>query len=530
MGMIRLLPSLFQERKNMPNNNQIKTKILLVDDDQILLNDIQKMVDWGSHGFEVAGKALNGKSAWNMIKNTNPQIVIADIRMPIMDGLELAKMIADANLPIRILLLTSYKDFDYARKALRYGVSSYFLKNDLTSELLLNEIKKLRIELCDADRILVEYKSGILRKYLIENKLQPEDKRKLQGLYLHLLVDMKPTLNNILKNTITFPYDRISLGSVFSNKFYVHGCYRISDFQVLIQVNQREPGNDVRFETLRYEARKMLQASGEENFHANILIDTSRRNPFDFLKEYRSLYIGGNSYYFHQEDLIILLDEVVENQIREVEELNFHKFFALFEERETRLFFEEMIKIKRIIFEDYNRNALIQFVLQSYQYLRNYYDEYPEAVLAIPADYYHAEDLFGWVYTSFQNVFDYQGKQCAKAYTKSVRDTIKYIEKNYMMKDLTIKKISQAVYMSEGRLSVLFRQDTNMTILGFITDLRMKKAQNLLRETNYKIYHIADMVGFSSSQYFSQVFFNYTGQKPIDYRNHKQNSEQVLFS
>jgi YesN/AraC family two-component response regulator len=525
MGVIRLLPSLFQKRKDILNSNQIKTKILLVDDDQILLNDIQKMVDWVSHGFEIIGKALNGKSAWNMIKNANPQIVIADIRMPIMDGLELAKMIAEANLPIRIVLLTSYKDFDYARKALKYGVSSYFLKNDLTAELLVDEIKKLKMELRDADRILAEYKNGILRQYLIENKLQPEDKHRFQGLYFHMLVDMKPTLLNILENAVVFPYDRINLESVFSDKFYVHGCYRIGDFQVLVQVSQREAGSDVRFETLRYEARKMLQSSGEKRFHANILIDTSRRSPFDFLKEYKSFYLSGNSYYFHQEDSIILLGKVLKNQIPEVEELNFHKLFVFLEERESDLFFEELEKIKILIFKDYNRNALIQLILQSYRHLKNYHDEYPEVVFSIPADCYHADDLFGWVYTSFQNVFDYQSKRHTKIYTKSVRDTIKYIEKKYMNKDLTIKKISQAVCMSEGRLSVLFRQDMNMTILGFITDVRMKKAQKLLCETNYKIYQIADLAGFSSSQYFSQVFFNYTGHKPIDYRNHRQNSE-----
>ncbi len=102
------------------------TDIMLVDDEVLALEYLKNMVDWERNGYHVVGCATSGKKALELFDRTHPQIVISDIRMPGTDGLELTRQIKEKDKETVVILLSAYRDFDYAQKGIRYGVSIIF--------------------------------------------------------------------------------------------------------------------------------------------------------------------------------------------------------------------------------------------------------------------------------------------------------------------------------------------------------------------------------------------------------------------
>lgn len=118
--------------------------IMLVDDEVLALDYLKNMVEWEKYGYHIVGCANSGKKALELYDKTTPEIVISDIRMPAMDGLEMTKRLKKKNKDVVVILLSAYKDFEYAKKGIQYGVSDYLLKHELSEEILLEELGRVR--------------------------------------------------------------------------------------------------------------------------------------------------------------------------------------------------------------------------------------------------------------------------------------------------------------------------------------------------------------------------------------------------
>ena len=117
-------------------------KVFLVEDEYAIREGIKKSVDWEKNGFELVGEAGDGEMAFPKILKTKPDILITDIRMPFMDGLELATLVKKELSDIKIVVLSGYDDFNYAKKAISIGVEEYILK-PVSGENLLKELGKI---------------------------------------------------------------------------------------------------------------------------------------------------------------------------------------------------------------------------------------------------------------------------------------------------------------------------------------------------------------------------------------------------
>lgn len=113
-----------------------KIKLFLVEDEIVIRNGIKNSIEWEKEGYEFAGEASDGELAYPMILKEKPDILITDIRMPFMDGLELSRLVKQELPDIRILILSGYDEFDYAKEAIRLGVTEYLLKPVSASKLL----------------------------------------------------------------------------------------------------------------------------------------------------------------------------------------------------------------------------------------------------------------------------------------------------------------------------------------------------------------------------------------------------------
>ena len=119
-----------------------KTKIFLVEDEFVIRNGIKNIIEWEKEGYEFVGEASDGELAYPMILKERPDILITDIKMPFMDGLELSRLVRRELPDIKILILSGYNEFDYAKEAIKLGVTDYLLK-PISSVRLLEALKEV---------------------------------------------------------------------------------------------------------------------------------------------------------------------------------------------------------------------------------------------------------------------------------------------------------------------------------------------------------------------------------------------------
>ena len=118
-------------------------KVMIVDDEILAINHMKNLIQWEGYGFEIAAESTNPVKAIDLYKKVLPDILIVDIRMPAMDGLEFSRRTLAMNHKVKVILLTSYKDFEYAKQALEMGISNYFLKHELHADTLVVELEKI---------------------------------------------------------------------------------------------------------------------------------------------------------------------------------------------------------------------------------------------------------------------------------------------------------------------------------------------------------------------------------------------------
>ena len=121
-------------------------KVLLVDDEALVREGLKTIIPWEEYGFSICGTAQDGREGLQKIRELKPDVAVVDIRMPLMDGLELSRIVREEQPGVRIVLLTGYSEFEYARSALRAGVKCYLLK-PVEEEELIKELRSIRQEL-----------------------------------------------------------------------------------------------------------------------------------------------------------------------------------------------------------------------------------------------------------------------------------------------------------------------------------------------------------------------------------------------
>ena len=204
-------------------------KVFLVEDEAIIRHGIRDNIDWASHGFEFAGEAGDGEYAYPLILKAQPDILVTDIKMPFMDGLELSRLVKKTLPRTRIIVLSGYNEFEYAKEAIKIGISDYLLK-PVSSAGLIDALKKA------ADEIREEReKSKLLERYFVSYEKYTEflDKTDYSG------VDRK-LINDFLKlgsveECSPFVQDRCRFHK-FSYVHLIHLFSRFSGFPGLTAV------------------------------------------------------------------------------------------------------------------------------------------------------------------------------------------------------------------------------------------------------------------------------------------------------
>lgn len=507
--------------------------VMLVDDEEWVLDDLRTLIDWEAAGFSIVATAKNGKQALKKYRELLPQIVITDIQMPFMDGVELAKSLREMQPTPIILFLTSYSDFHYAKQAFQYDIDDYLLKNEISDSVLLHKLSILQAKIQRSHQIQNllsrEYITGLIKQSDPAAPIQPN----LQPSQL------RPAFFAFLEEDVPCPFlitaqshqtrERMWQLSQFCLTQLSHAdillCCDIDASHLLIGIAPTTSLPQTAFRQFTEHITQLLAAlrthSGSSftalaypqpvSLHALCGCYPSIQQRFHFK------YFLGTGCVYSLEDS--RLSSTILQHPLELDRL--YSALQAGDEQETkayiRLQYDRVIQTRQ--YEHLlNISHLFYLILQNAmaQQLRS------DAVLDIRPEtaqhrWYRAEDICGWMVEKYSQLMQQLTLMQKKPLSSAVHHALSYIQERYADDTLKIDTIAEHVQLSSSRLSVLFKKEMGCTVNEYLTAFRIMKAQLLLRDGHYKVYEVASMVGYGSSQYFSQVFQQRVGVNPKDF-------------
>lgn len=495
--------------------------LFLVEDEMLSRESIKKNVPWAENGIEFLGDAPDGEMALPQILEKKPDIVLTDIKMPFMDGLELSQLIRDKLPETRIIILSGYNEFDYARQAISLGISEYLLK-PVAAEDILNAVEKVR--------------GSIVRTRQERQEKADQEQARREIFFSSLYSGFLSGISEILNRA-----EALSLSIAAS-------FYRV----VVADFDPPFDGEGEKWKALLYQAPNAL-ASGFNGRQVAYLLCveneqmlTERENQLkSWLEEFGARY-G------------IQVELLKGDTVRRLSDLDKSYQTANLRRGSGRstapsksltgakpLASGELLEFLRTgkagsarLFWEYYRTEM-EGALHSYIYrcylmtelffaIRKFVDEIGATIPQVLTD---SEVLDRWIATDCtvdqfitfagelcEQVMCERGKRGGNRYVSVAEAARQYVEKHYAESELSLSTVAEAVNVSPNHLSTVFKEKNGVGFSEFVTEVRIRQAKRLLVTTDLRASDIGERVGYQNMNYFSMLFKKMTGTSPSQYR------------
>lgn len=516
-------------------------KIMIVDDMPIFLEYLRGCIDWEAYGFKICCEAHDGREALELFTTYYPDIVLTDITMPYTNGLELSEIIV-ANYPeTSVILITGNNEFEYARKAVKIGVCDYIVKPFEKEELLLSLLKlqdninrALELKTIQQDDDFVK-KEEVLRR-LIYSKgnmeeslaLQQLGKRNIEFVSKYFLVyTIKIDLyQNITEYETKLNWEKIIV-NMLGEMIDIDGTYvTFSDFENNIVSILNFDSDQTMKKFKEYEFQDLIKMV-KDYLGLNITIGVSDYC-YGIMEIQRGYYQSIRAIGMNNEQTVGKILDYKRLNLQENHEFyswdvvdSINKYLDINDELAlNRILNEELVRVEG--FRDDEVYTLICVSLLSIL-LSNIVKNGREITAVFGNDYTYYELLRSgisngrkkeFVIECYNKVIKYEVKnKLSKNYEVASRAK-KFIEENYTNPEMGIADISKDLLVNQTYLRKMFKSEMNMTLSEYITKFRMEKAQKLIKDTDYKLFEIAEKVGYHDVSYFSKCFKKYYGISP----------------
>ena len=521
--------------------------VFLVDDEPIVLEGIRSKINWEEAGFTFAGEATDGEIALSMIHELKPDILITDIKMPFMDGLELSAAIKKTQPWIKIIILSGHDEFDYAKKAISIGVEDYLLK-PFTSEDVITSLKKIagqidreRTQLSDISRMKEELKTHekLVQKEFLNNLVHGSaDMTNLMDKCQELGIDLlsrcykifisrieSRTNNNRNQQEACSRLNSYSGTWEQTYSFFHHSnrlvcickgsspaeleetvfrlaetiehiatqnedCYVITGIGKTIEHLSLIPSS--------YEDAKRITETDSENNPQKLIISSDDLSPSQgngYLELKESDPIVDRLKYASKNDISVIIEESMALIYDNPSQFN---VFASY------LLVDMIIAVSKLVESLGGDIKQINPDILQRQFVDN----------AVRDEKNFVKTLEGVL----NFALEYRDSRTTGKYGDTILKAKKYIEENYSDQNTTLTTVADAVAMSPNHFSSIFSHECKTTFIEYLTNVRIENAKRLMKETDMKGYDIAYECGFSDPHYFSYIFKKNTGLSPREYK------------
>ena len=544
-------------------------KIFLAEDEVVVRETIKRMIPWEELGFELVGEAADGEMALPLLIRQQPDLLITDIKMPFMDGLTLARL-AKKEIPgLKVVILSGYDDFNYAKQAIGIGVEDYLLK-PITKNALIERLSEIRRRY-EHEKTQKEYYEKFQREMQAYEKNSSRD-------FFEALVGGSMDMMEVYKRAEKLGLDIVA--EAYNVLIFTMNCDE--DFS-----GQRDEYSSWEAESLELLENFFAGHSSAMLFRSNIFsygvllkgqretIEENTRACVDEIRKILSRQDGRREWFLAVGQSVERLSQI---------QKSYHTASRAFSQRylydENILYYDEMETMEHpggqaetednAYLQKVDVNALNPAILQ--KFLSNGLQEETENFVK---DYFYAigqEPMESLVFRNYvilnvrfsvisfikglgcdtnemesadtEEVLAESGKnmESAIAYAKKmisqaieIRDqnsgnknrsilktAVDFIDSHYMEEDISLNTVANVANVSSNHFSALFSQNMGQTFIEYLTTLRMNKAKELLRCTGMRSSEIAGEIGYKDAHYFSYLFKKTQGMTPSDYRKARE--------
>lgn len=547
-------------------------KIFLSEDEVVVRETIKRMIPWEELGFELVGEAADGEMALPLLIRQQPDLLITDIKMPFMDGLTLARL-AKKEIPgLKVVILSGYDDFNYAKQAIGIGVEDYLLK-PITKNALIERLSEIRSRY-EHEKTQKEYYEKFQREMQAYEKNSSRD-------FFEALVGGSMDMMEVYKRAEKLGLDIVA--EAYNVLIFTMNCDE--DFS-----GQRDEYSSWEAESLELLENFFAGHSSAMLFRSNIFsygvllkgqretIEENTRACVDEIRKILSRQDGRREWFLAVGQSVERLSQI---------QKSYHTASRAFSQRylydENILYYDEMETMEHpggqaetednAYLQKVDVNALNPAILQ--KFLSNGLQEETENFVK---DYFYAigqEPMESLVFRNYvilnvrfsvisfikglgcdtnemesadtEEVLAESGKnmESAIAYAKKMisqaieirdqnsgnknrsilRTAVDFIDSHYMDEEISLNTVANVANVSSNHFSALFSQNMGQTFIEYLTTLRMNKAKELLRCTGMRSSEIAGEIGYKDAHYFSYLFKKTQGMTPSDYRKVREDKE-----
>ena len=511
-------------------------KLLIVDDEKKTRMGLINVIDWEEMGFMVIADFSDAIKALDYLKENFVDVILTDIKMNILSGIEFVEIIKRKYPDILVIFLSGYKDFEYAKKAVDLNVVGYLLKPVKIQEII-DIFSKVRHKLSS------NYKNS-----------------KEENKHLEYIKDsfFKDIINGTINNSKVLEKIAIDINLDFLPTRYLFCLIEIVDKESWLQEE----------EFTKKAIRRILEPYSDENIIAHIFNESANKYIiiFDLRRNKKSLSEVTKEYiealtkeFFYKYDLkikaslseiksgyeniVVAYNEVKTANMFGVGKRNILSYGEIYNIRaaDTKVSTENLHmyilqkntekiqeEIERIIYLLYENGKDIRYIINAITFIiSNIFAQfYKDGKNKIPLDLIDYSELL-----SVSNISQLITK--AKKLLMTIAENInnsasydeklkfrkvkEYIDSNYCNEEISLELIAKKMFLSPSTCSKIFKDETGENFSSYIIALRLNKAKELLRN-GFKVYQVSSMIGYSSSKYFSKLFKKHTGMSPMEYK------------
>lgn len=538
-------------------------KILVVDDEKPARETIACLINWEDTDFKIVEFAKNGREALEKYNLYKPDLIITDIQMPIMDGLELIREIRKGDNEQKFIILSCHEKFQYAREAIKMGVSDYLLKDLLKPQDLYNVLEKIKVELDyiknkelnkynnevsvgNLNEFEEAYRNAGLKSIIFEKLSEDKIKEYITNLGLNLkdkyFVVMCLILDDYKKTVSTLDYKEKKLIrqkikrkiNDSLNSMYKGECYYHKDGKFIIISQIEDINSQLKYFSDCHEISKRIRMKIAEVIDSSITIGISKGffNLNDINNRYKEaldvtkyrIFVGKGKTLFYNTILVKVssinsdIFEIRLSKIKEsVENNNVNRII-----KEIKNLYNNDIKgFMQYNYLKYVNTCLYEMIIEfSNKFNISYKEIFSKNY--IPLEEVDKKEtiyeISEWFCSAFITIVNNKSNKTNKRYSRRIEDAIEYIKSCYT-ENISLSDVADVLGIHKVYLSRLFKEETGENISNFIIKVKIEKAKKMILSTNYKLYEISEQVGFKNSQQFSVVFKKYTGLTPLEFRD-----------
>lgn len=513
-------------------------KVMFVDDDMIVRTMLHTIVDWNQYGFTIVGDARDGKQALNQLKNMSVDLLITDMKMPIMDGITLIKQIKELEYMPNIIVLSGYDEFHLVREAFRLGIEDYLLKSDINKFTIMGHIQKF---LEQKKQVKNNRKTELVLTEQNEIELLKEmalGKRELKKSFFpkrYYIVrfeirDFKQQAIRFgadLENDLTRPMIEIANQiPVLASKCML--C-SLTPSTYLLLYKAKETDGDIQ-ERVKSLAKQIIKNwKNYMNLTVIASISQAGNDERDFIPCIeKTEQLLSLQCIFEKTDIF---SEEIEEKIKIQEILNSEERYALFINHLKLVDDTELNKNLQVIFTQFYQMKFEQaqkeclyIIYHVARMLRDNNDDIL-SVFQQEIDYYDkiqrlytVKELEIWMTNYVRWIMDYMEHNYERRQTDIIQRAKRFIWDNYANPELSLGNIADFVGLNEKYFSTRFTKETGSTFSGYLMSYRIEKAKELIRKTDLKVYEISQKVGYNSVEHFNRIFKKMCHMSPMAYK------------